>query len=117
MQAPARMTSARSRLQPDDRAPLVGVAGPVEVDLAVDLGAVEDRALDDVGVVLRQAVLDRGQVRDGSTHADERIGRRPAVEPREVRGDRGQRLGEHVLGDRLVQAERLGEPRPPRPRR
>ena len=43
-QAPARMTSARARLQPDDRAPTLGVERAVALDLAIDLGAVEDRA-------------------------------------------------------------------------
>ena len=109
MQAPARITSARAGLQADDLAPLVGGARPVELDLAVDLGAVEHGSLDDVGVVRREAVPDGGEVRDGAAHADERVRPRPPVEPREVGRDRLERRGERLVGDDAVEAEALGD--------
>ena len=37
------------RLEADDGAAGVGILRPVELDLAIDLGAVEDGALDDAG--------------------------------------------------------------------
>ena len=40
-----------SRLEADDPSALVGGARAVELDLAVDLGSIEGRALDDVRVV------------------------------------------------------------------
>ena len=97
MQAPARMTSARFGLEADDRAALSAVARAVELDLAVDLGSVEHRALDDVRVVRRERVLDGGEVRDRAAHADERVRARPAVEPGEVGGDRARAASDHAL--------------------
>ena len=90
-------------------AALVGGAGAVEVDLPLELGDVEDRPLDDVRVVRRERVLDRGDVRDGAAHADEGVGTGAVVELREVGGDRVERGGERVLVDRAVQPEALGE--------
>ena len=43
-------------LQPDDPAALLGGRGAVALDLAVDLGAVEDGALNDLGIVGREPV-------------------------------------------------------------
>ncbi len=63
------------RLEADDGTPLVGCAGAIELDLPVDLGAVEPGALDDVRVVRRESMLDGGEVRQRPAHPDERVGR------------------------------------------
>src|SRR5579862_3321 len=68
------------RLEPDDRAPLVGGSTPVELDLAIDLLSVEDRSVDDFGVVGGELVLHRREVREGAAHADESVGARAPVE-------------------------------------
>ena len=53
MQAPARMTSARAVCKPMiERRPAVSTAA-ITVDLSIDLGPIEDRPLDDVGIVRR----------------------------------------------------------------
>ena len=45
-----------SRLEADDLPACLRVAGAVQLQLAIDLGAVEDRSLDDVRIVGREAV-------------------------------------------------------------
>lgn len=55
------------RLQPDDLPPALGRSTPVEVDLTIDLGLVEDGSLYDFGVVRGEAVPDGGEVREGAT--------------------------------------------------
>ena len=82
MQAPARITSARLGCKPDDLSALLGIARAVERDLPVDLHAVQDPCLERRPVVDGQAMLDRGEIRDGAAHADDalwkRAGRRAA---------------------------------------
>ena len=81
MHAPARITSARFGWRPViSRA--AGVARPVELDLAFDLGGVEHRAVNGVGVVRREPVLHGGEVRDRAAHPDERVRRRPSSRAR-----------------------------------
>ena len=89
-------------LQADDPAALVRGAGAEELDLPVDLAALEHRALHDVGVIGIEPVADRGEVRDGAAHPDHRGGRRPALQAREVDGDPAQRVADGVLGDGLA---------------
>src|SRR4051812_10264002 len=55
-------------LQAGEVPALIAVAGAVELDLPIDLGTVEDRAVDDVVVVGGEPVLDGGEVRDGAPH-------------------------------------------------
>src|SRR5580698_9798450 len=57
------------RLQADNRAPVVQRLCAVHLDLAIDLGTFEYRSLNDAGIVLRQTVLDRRDVRDGAAHS------------------------------------------------
>src|SRR3954452_3330948 len=97
------------RLEPDDLATLVGGATGVELDLAVDLVAVEHAALDDVRVIRDECVLDRGEVRDGAAHADDRVGTRAAAEGCELGGDPGARGGERLVGHHAVEAVALGD--------
>ena len=91
-------------LEADDLATLVEAERAVQLDLPVDLGPVEHGALHDVRVVLSQTVLDRGEVRDRPAHRDEHIGRGSAVETSEVGIERGERLGQHLLGDDTAEA-------------
>ena len=116
MQAPARMTSARLGWSPTMDRRAVGVVRPVELDLAVDLGAVEHRPLDDVGVVHREAVFTAARfvMAPPMPTSASGVGRPP--KPREVRGDRRARLRE-LRRHRAVQAEALGVARPRRRRR
>src|SRR6478672_4156245 len=93
------------RLEPDDFAPAVGVPRPVQLDLAIDLREVEDRAVDDVRVVRREGVLDGRDVRHAAAHPDDGVRLRAPVEPRQVGADRGQRLVHDLVPDRAVQAE------------
>ena len=108
--APARITSARFGWRPTIVAPLLGVARPVELDLAVDLGAVEHRALDDVGVVASRGRADGGQVRHGAAHPDERVGPRPPVEPSRSAAIAVERRAS-TSPRRRVEPEALGEAR------
>ena len=96
------------RLQADDLAARVDVARPVELDLPIDLVAIEDGALHDVRVIRGHAVAHGCHVRERSTHPDQRVRRRPAVEPSQVGRDRGECLGKHIGRDRSIQAESLG---------
>ena len=84
------------RLEPDDRPARLDIARPVELDLAVDLGPVEDAALDDVRVVRGQGVLHRGDVRDRAAHRHQRVGSGATVDPGEVAGDRGEGVGKDL---------------------
>ena len=68
------------RLQADDRAASGGVDAAITVDLSIDLGPIEDRPLDDVGIVRRQPVLDCGEVGHGAAHGHDPVGPRSAVE-------------------------------------
>ena len=111
MHAPARITSARPDCRPTISRRAARVARAVQLDLAVDLGAVEDGALDDLGIVRREAVLHGGEVRDRAAHSDEGIRRRPPVEALELGADRRERPRERLVGDDAVERERLGEPR------
>ena len=92
-------------------AALLGGARAVELDLAVDLRAVEDGALHDVGIVGRELVLHRGEVRDGAAHR-RRAPPAPAVRraargrPRSPRAPRASEL----VGNDPVEPELLGEP-------
>src|SRR5262249_28911704 len=67
-------------LQADDLPALLGARGAVELDLPVDVGSVEDGAVNEARFVGGESQLDRGEIRDGSPHADEAVGPRPAVE-------------------------------------
>src|SRR6478752_1670901 len=91
-------------LETDDLATLGGAAGVIELDLPVDLGSVEDGALNDVRVVLFQAMLHAREVRDRPAQADERVGWVSAVEPRQVGFDSGKGGAQHILFDDAVQA-------------
>ena len=88
MQRPREDHLGTRRLEPDDRAPLIGGSSPVELDLAVDLLAVEHRALYDLGVVRGELVPDGGEIRDGAAHADESVRARASVEACQVDRDR-----------------------------
>ena len=92
MQAPARMTGARLACSPTISRRCVGVARAVELDLPIDLGAVQDGAVHDVAVVDRETVLDGGEVRDRAAHADDALDGAPIVQPREIGRDRVERL-------------------------
>ena len=107
MQAPARMTSARLGWSPTIGPALLRARRPVLLDLAVDLRSLQHRALDTVRVVRGEPELDRGEVGDRAAHADERVDRGAAVEPREVGRDRGEGVGEDLGSDRVVQPEAL----------
>ena len=109
MQAPARITSARSGCSPTIARRSSALRVPVELDLAVDLGPVEHRSLHDVGVVRLELVRDGCQVRDRAADADESVRPRPAVEPFELLRDRPPRLREHVLRDDAGETEPRGE--------
>ena len=111
MHAPARITSARFGWRPTICRRSSASRRAVELDLAVDLGAVEHRALDDVRVVGLEPVLDGGEVRDRAAHPDERVGRRPAVETVEAAAIARARGCERLVGDGPVEPEALGEPR------
>ena len=86
MQAPARMTSARCRLQADDLATRRRrrASGRARSGGRSRRGRASV-ALDDFGVVRREAVLHRREVRDGAAHGDERVGRRAAVQTSRAR--------------------------------
>ena len=88
----------------------VAVAGAVELDLPIDLGTVEDRALDDVMVVDRETMLDGGEVRHRAAHSDDALGRGPPVQWGEVDGDRIECRGERRIVDDPVQAISLRQP-------
>jgi hypothetical protein len=75
------------RLQADDRAPLVCVEVAVELDLAIDLRAVEHGALHRVRVIDGELAADGGEVGDRAAHANDRGGYRAPVEPLELGGD------------------------------
>ena len=96
------------RLEADDRRDERRRRAAVQLDLAVELGSIEDRAADDVRVVRSQRVLDGGDVRHGAAHPDDGVGSRPVVEPRKVAGDRRLGLGECLWRDGLGEPERLG---------
>ena len=108
MQTPARITSARLGWRPTIGSACLRVARAVQIELAIDLAAVEHRALHDIRVVCRHRVADGRHVRDRPAHPDQGIGMRPSVELCEVGRDRRQRLVEHVGRDRAVQPEALG---------
>ena len=96
------------RLQADDAPARIGVLRAVQLDLPVDLGAVEHGALHDLGVVARQAVADRGEVGHRPAHRRERIGQRTAFEARQVRGDRRQRLAQCLVRHLAVEPVAFG---------
>src|SRR4029079_3896867 len=56
------------RLEADDLTPALGGPRPVQLDLAIDLGEIEDRAMDHVRVVRREGVLDGRDVRHAAAH-------------------------------------------------
>jgi hypothetical protein len=65
-------------LQADDHATSLGVARAVELDLAVDLGSVQDRALDEVGIVSGQTeAVDTDRAGVGSAAGARRAGPPP----------------------------------------
>ena len=78
MQAPARITSARPGCRPDNLPTLLDSSDAVELDLTADLRSIEHGALDDVGVVRREPVLDCREIRDRASQADQGV-RGPAV--------------------------------------
>ena len=110
MHAPARMTSARAGCSPGIcRRPAASEAA-VELDLTVDLGAVQDRPLDDVRVVGGQSVAHRCQVRHGTAHRHNGVRARPPIEAAELRRDRRDGIVDDVGRHRPRQPEPLGEP-------
>jgi hypothetical protein len=94
-------------LQSDDLSALVGVAHAVELDLPIDLGAVQDGAVHDVAVVDREAVLDGGEVRDRAAHADDALDGEPIIQPREIGRHRVERSRERGFIDEPIEAEPL----------
>jgi hypothetical protein len=85
MQAPASITSARFGCRPTISAPLSRRSGrAIERDLPVDLGEAEHRPLDNVGVVRRELVFHRSEVRGRAAHGDKPGRRRTAIQPPEL---------------------------------
>ena len=56
----------------------------VELDLSVDLGALQHGALDPVGIVLGHRVAQRRQVGHGAAHGHQRLGLPAAGDARQV---------------------------------
>ena len=103
------MTGARSGWSPTIDRRSSAAPGAVELDLAVDLGAVENRAVHDVRVVVPQLVPDGGQVGVRAAEPDQGVRHRPAVEGAELGRDRGPGRAEGRLVDDAVEVEPLGE--------
>ena len=81
---------------------------PVELDLAIDLGAVDDAALNDRGVVGGQAMHDRGDVGHRAAHRDQRVGNRAPIDAREVGRNGRQGLAQHLGRHGAVEPVALG---------
>ena len=105
--APARMTSARAGWRPTIARRAVGVTRSIQLDLAIDLGPIEDGALDDVRVVDGERVLHGRDVGDGPAHRHEGVGRRAAVDAGQIAGDRRTSLVEDGRRDDAGQPEAL----------
>ena len=84
--------------------------GPVQLDLAVDLGAIEDRALDQVGSYVASACFTAVMLVMAPPMPDRASDGRPAVQPAEVRGDRGHGFPQHLGRHDAVEAELLRVP-------
>src|SRR5208283_4159464 len=80
------------------------------LDLPLDLGAIDDRTLYDVGIVLRKPVLDRGEVRNRSPHPDQRVRRAPRPKPGEIGSDCIRRCVELRWRNHPAKAVLLGIP-------
>ena len=109
MHAPARITSARFGCRPTICRRSSGVELAVELDLPVDLGEGEDGALDDLRVVGREPVLDRGHVRHAAAHPDHDLGKGTALESPELETDRVAGGDDRELVDGAVEPEMLRE--------
>ena len=73
MTAPPRITSARAGCRPTMPRRRSAAHRAVAADLAVDLGAVQDRPVHDVRVVGDEAVHHGGEVREDAADADDRV--------------------------------------------
>src|SRR5215471_18728104 len=87
------------RLQPDYRATLRRVARSVQFDLAIDLGAVEDGTLHNIGIVGLHTMLHCCDVGDRASHRHERVWRRMSFDPCEILVDGCTCITEHVGWD------------------
>ena len=96
------------RLQTDDGAAGLRIPRPVELDLAVDLGTVEDGPLDDGGIIRGEAIPDRGDIGHRAAHRDQRVGNRAPVDAREICRNRRHGLAQHVRRHGSVQPVALG---------
>ncbi len=82
-------------LQSNDLAPHLNGLRPVQLDLALDLRAVQGGPLDDIRIVLRHLVADCGEIGDRTTHPGERVRLRAPADSGEILGNGSQRLGEN----------------------